>query len=178
MQISHDDFRPIEAMSFRCRLPELGPHGPTIQACCGPLQLRGENEARLWEVGGGRSNRATPVSEEPRGETIEIRTCETGTTGLTSIRAATRLAAAAPGAAGSCPQPPGHFDEAIQLGPSWRPFLPNFGSSRPWTVCSTACRNSALRVLRAGENRDRTGSEEGGVGALPRLSAMPMGAWH
>jgi hypothetical protein len=77
-------------------------------------------------VGGGRSKRAKAVSEEPRGETAEIRTCDTGTTGLTPIRAATRLAAAAPGTAGSCPQPPGHFDEEIQPGPSWCPFLPDF----------------------------------------------------
>ena len=55
----------------------------------------------------------------------EIRTWDTGTTGRTSIRAAARLAAAVPGTAGIGPQPPGHFEEAIQPGPSWRAFLPD-----------------------------------------------------
>ena len=74
-------------------------------------------------MGGGRSKRAKPVPEEARGETGEIRTWDTGTTGLTSIRAAARLGAVVPGTAGSCPQPPEHCDEAIQPEPSWRPFL-------------------------------------------------------
>ena len=54
-----------------------------------------------------------------------IRRCDTGPTGMTSIRDATRLAESVPDAAGSCSQPQGHVDEAIQPGPSWCAFLPD-----------------------------------------------------
>lgn len=77
-------------------------------------------------MGGGRSKSAKAVPEESRGETGERRTCDIGRTGLTSIRSAARPAGAVPGTAGSCPQPPGHFDESIQIGPSWRACLADF----------------------------------------------------
>jgi hypothetical protein len=46
-----------------------------------------------------------------------------GSTGPTPTQAATRLGPADPETDGSCPQPSGHFDEAVQPGPFWRMFL-------------------------------------------------------
>ena len=73
--------------------------------------------------GGGRSKRAKRVSEDWRGGAAAIRTGDMGRTGPTPAQAATRLGPADPETAGSCPQPSGHFDEAVQPGPSWRMFL-------------------------------------------------------
>jgi len=51
---------------------------------------------------------------------------------VTSTRAVTRLAESVPDAAGSCSQPHGHFDEAIQPGPSRCAFLPDLRQQLAW----------------------------------------------
>ena len=48
---------------------------------------------------------------------------------------------------------------------------PIFGSSKPWSLCSTACRSSAPGARRAGANRNCTGWGEAGAGVRLRLSA-------
>jgi len=61
---------------------------------------------------------------DKRSDTAWNRRRDSGAIGLTATRAAAGTATGVADTAGSCPQPPVHFDESIQLGPPQCAFLP------------------------------------------------------
>ena len=122
-------------------------------------------------MGGGRSKRAERVSEDMRGGTAGNGTGDTWKIGLTPTRSATRLGAAVRDTAGSCAQPSGHFDEALQPGPPWRPCLsglrqkqtfdplqhcmPQFGPPRPANKNAPEAYGTRTRTTRSTAATDR-----------------------